>query len=174
MPSGALRRWERKRGGGWFLEDATRAKEPLAPFSLPISNVRMYSTETDEYRGIPYTGRPKNSDDSGAGVVAWSKEKLSDSDDADDTGTADIKNDTDNARPKWEYDTPVDYDSEDDGSEFDDLVADDPEEQAEARRLTRQGLQLILDDQGELIWVPKGTSPSSPVQKDVEKKSLHM
>ncbi|KAK3241507.1 hypothetical protein CYMTET_48735 [Cymbomonas tetramitiformis] len=101
-----------------------------------------------------------------AGAVAWSKEKLPDSDDDDDTGATDIKNDTDTASPKWEYDTPVDYDSEDDVSEFDDLVADDPEEQAEARRLKRQGLQLILDDKGELIWVPKGTSPSSPVQQE--------
>ncbi|KAK3287015.1 hypothetical protein CYMTET_5453 [Cymbomonas tetramitiformis] len=86
VPSGALRRWERKRGGGWFLEDATRAKEPVAPLSLPISNTRWkYSTETDEYRGISYTGpkksTPTNSDDSGAGAVAWSKEKLPDSDD---------------------------------------------------------------------------------------------
>ncbi|KAK3288223.1 hypothetical protein CYMTET_4279 [Cymbomonas tetramitiformis] len=130
--------------------------------------------ETDEYRGIPYTGRkatqstPTNSDDSGAGAVAWSKEKLPDSDDDEDTGATDSKHDIDTASPKWEYDTPGEYDSdtEDDVSEFDDLVADDAEEQAEARRLKRQGLQLIMDDKGELLWVPKGTSPTSPVQSE--------
>ncbi|KAK3234262.1 hypothetical protein CYMTET_55481 [Cymbomonas tetramitiformis] len=63
-------------------------------------------------------------DDSGAGAVAWSKETLPDSDNADDTGTTD---------------TPVEYEYENDVSEFDDLVADDPEEQAEARRLKRRG-----------------------------------
>ncbi|KAK3279314.1 hypothetical protein CYMTET_12795 [Cymbomonas tetramitiformis] len=74
----------------------------------------------------------------------------------------------DTASPKWEYDTPGEYDTvtEDDVSEFDDLVADDAEEQAEARRLKRLGLQLIMDDKGELIWAPKGTSPTSPVQPE--------
>ncbi|KAK3270049.1 hypothetical protein CYMTET_21533 [Cymbomonas tetramitiformis] len=140
MPSGELLRWERSRGGSWFLEDATRAKEPVAPFSLPTSNVYWKGAiETDEYRGIPYTGRkatqstPTNSDDSGVGAVAWSKEKLPDSDDDEDTGATDT---------------------------------DDAEERAEARRLKRQGLQLIMDDKGELLWVPKGTSPTSPVQTE--------
>ncbi|KAK3249619.1 hypothetical protein CYMTET_40962 [Cymbomonas tetramitiformis] len=187
-PSGALRRWERSRGGGWFLEDATRAKEPVAPFSLPLSNAfwkQVSVTDEYEYRGIPYTGRgkaatPTNSDDSGAGAVTWSKEKLPDSDDDDDAGATnskhdddaagatDSKHDMDTASPKWEYDTPGEYDTdtEDDVSEFDDLVADDAEEHAEARRLKRLGLQLIMDDKGELIWVPKGTSPTSPVQPE--------
>ncbi|KAK3267234.1 hypothetical protein CYMTET_24199 [Cymbomonas tetramitiformis] len=172
-PSGALRRWERKRGGGWFLEDATRAKEPVAPFSLPLSNAFWkQASVTDEYgyRGIPYTGRksatPTNSDDSGAGAVTWSKEKLPDSDDNDDAGVTDSKHDMDTASPKWVYDSPEYDDTEDDVSEFDDLVADDAEEQAEARRLKRLGLQLIMDDTGELIWVPKGTSPTSPVQPE--------
>ncbi|KAK3274625.1 hypothetical protein CYMTET_17202 [Cymbomonas tetramitiformis] len=158
-------------GGGWFLEDATRAKVPVAPFSLPISNAFWkHAIETDEYeyRGIPYTGRkavqstPANSDDSGAGAVTWSKEKLPDSDDDDGAGATDSKHDMDTASPKWEYDTPGEYDTgtEDDVSEFGDLVADDAEEQAEARRLKRLGLQLIMDDKGELIWVPKGTSPT--------------
>ncbi|KAK3242736.1 hypothetical protein CYMTET_47585 [Cymbomonas tetramitiformis] len=159
-PSGALRRWERSRGGSWFLEDATRAKEPVAPFSLPISNLYWKGAiETDEYRGIPYTGRkatqstPTNCDDSGAGAVAGSKEKLPDSDDDEDTGASDSKHGIDTASPKWEYDTPGEYatDTEDDVSEFDDLVADDAEEQAESRRLKRQGLQLIMDDKGELL-----------------------
>ncbi|KAK3278132.1 hypothetical protein CYMTET_13907 [Cymbomonas tetramitiformis] len=67
--------------------------------------------------------------------------------DADDTGTDDIgKNNTGEASPEWEYDTPVDYDSEDDASEIDDLVADDPDEHAEAREKKRQGLQLIMDE----------------------------
>ncbi|KAK3271726.1 hypothetical protein CYMTET_19943 [Cymbomonas tetramitiformis] len=162
-------RWERSRGGGWFLEDATRAKEPVAPFSSPISNAfwkQAIETDEYEYRGIPYTGRkavqltPTNSDDSGAGAVTWSKEKLPDSDDDDGAGATDSKHGMDTASPKWEYDT------EDDVSEFDDLVADDAEEQAEARRLKRLGLQLIMDDKGELIWVPKGTSPTSPVQPE--------
>ncbi|KAK3251878.1 hypothetical protein CYMTET_38800 [Cymbomonas tetramitiformis] len=174
-PSGALRRWERSRGGNWFLEDATRAKEPVAPFSLPIRNARWnYATETDEYRGIPYIGRktrqstPTSSDDSGAGVVARSKEKLPDFDDDDDAGATDSKQNIDTASPKWEYDTPGEYDthSEDDVNEFDDLVADDAEEQAEARRLKRQGLQFNMDDKGELLWVPKGTSPTSQVQPE--------
>ncbi|KAK3287717.1 hypothetical protein CYMTET_4792 [Cymbomonas tetramitiformis] len=171
-PSGALRRWERKRGGGWFLEDATRAKEPVAPFSLLLSNAfwkQASVTDEYEYRGIPYTGRkvatPTNSDDSGAGAVTWSKEKLPDSDDDDDAGVTDSKHDMDTASPKWEYDTPGEYDdTEDDVSEFDDLVADDAED--EARMLKRLGLQLIMDDKGELIWVPKGTSPTSPVQPE--------
>ncbi|KAK3263804.1 hypothetical protein CYMTET_27418 [Cymbomonas tetramitiformis] len=118
-PSGALRRWERSRGG----------------------------------------------------VVTWSKEKLPDSDDDhDDAGATDSKHDMDTASPKWEYDTPGEYiygtDTEDAVSEFDDLVADDAEEEAEARRLKRLGPQLIMDDKGELIWVPKGTSPTSPVQPE--------
>ncbi|KAK3236275.1 hypothetical protein CYMTET_53577 [Cymbomonas tetramitiformis] len=192
-PSGALRRWERNRGGGWFLEDATQLKAPVAPFSLPISRVGIaYWNPTividdDEYRGIPYKGRkpthsaPTNSEDSGTGAVSWSKEKLPDSDDNDDAGVTNSKEklpdsddkddagviyDMDTASPKWEPTSPEYDDTEDDVSEFDDLVADDAEEQAEARRLKRLGLQLIMDEKGELHWVPKGTSPTSPVQPD--------
>ncbi|KAK3252154.1 hypothetical protein CYMTET_38533 [Cymbomonas tetramitiformis] len=192
-PSGALRRWERNRGGGWFLEDATQLKAPVAPFSLPISRVGIaYWNPTividdDEYHGIPYQGRKPthsastNSEDSGTGAVSWSKEKLPDSDDNDDAGVTNSKeklpdsddkddagviHDMDTASPKWEPTSPEYDDTEDDVSEFDDLVADDAEEQAEARRLKRLGLQLIMDEKGELHWVPKGTSPTSPVQPD--------
>ncbi|KAK3241869.1 hypothetical protein CYMTET_48393 [Cymbomonas tetramitiformis] len=192
-PSGALRRWERNRGGGWFLEDATQLKAPVAPFSLPISRVGIaYWNPTividdDEYHGIPYKGRKPthsastNSEDSGTGAVSWSKEKLPDSDDNDDAGVTNSKEklpdsddkddagviyDMDTASPKWEPTSPEYDDTEDDVSEFDDLVADDAEEQAEARRLKRLGLQLIMDEKGELHWVPKGTSPTSPVQPD--------
>ncbi|KAK3252892.1 hypothetical protein CYMTET_37853 [Cymbomonas tetramitiformis] len=190
-PSGALRRWERNRGGGWFLEDATQLKAPVAPFSLPISSMGRGNPtiviDDDEYRGIPYTGRkpvhsePTDSDDSGTGAVSWSKEKLPDSDDNDDAGVTNSKEklpgsddnddagvtyDMDTASPKWEPASPEYDDTEDDVSEFDDLVADDAEEQAEARRLKRLGLQLIMDEKGELIWVPKGTSPTSPVQPE--------
>ncbi|KAK3285579.1 hypothetical protein CYMTET_6829 [Cymbomonas tetramitiformis] len=192
-PSGALRRWERNRSGGWFLEDATIVKAPVAPFSLPLSvgyNQTSVKRDDDDYRGIPYTGRkavqstPTNSDDSGTGAVTWSKEKLPDSDDPDDAsvidskeklpdsddkddaGVTDSKHDMDTASPKWEPASPEYDDTEDDVSEFDDLVADDAEEQAEARKLKRLGLQLIMDDKGELIWVPKGTSPTSPVQPE--------
>ncbi|KAK3281558.1 hypothetical protein CYMTET_10647 [Cymbomonas tetramitiformis] len=143
--------------------------------------------DDDEYRGIPYTGRkpvhsePTDSDDSGTGAVSWSKEKLPDSDDNDDAGVTNSKEklpgsddnddagvtyDMDTASPKWEPASPEYDDTEDDVSEFDDLVADDAEEQAEARRLKRLGLQLIMDEKGELIWVPKGTSPTSPVQPE--------
>ncbi|KAK3239422.1 hypothetical protein CYMTET_50654 [Cymbomonas tetramitiformis] len=167
--------WERNRGGGWFLEDATLVKAPVAPFSLPLSVAywnQTSVTDEDEYRGIPCKGRksvqstPTNSEDSGAGAVTWSKEKLPDSDDNDDAGVTDSKHDMDTASPKWEPASPEYDDTEDDVSEFDDLVADDAEEQAEARKLKRLGLQLIMDDKGELIWVPKGTSPTSPVQPE--------
>ncbi|KAK3286841.1 hypothetical protein CYMTET_5629 [Cymbomonas tetramitiformis] len=174
-------------------EDATQLKAPVAPFSLPISRVGIaYWNPTividdDEYRGIPYKGRkpihsaPTNSEDSGTGAVSWSKEKLPDSDDNDDAGVTNSKEklpdsddkddagviyDMDTASPKWEPTSPEYDDTEDDVSEFDDLVADDAEEQAEARRLKRLGLQLIMDEKGELHWVPKGTSPTSPVQPD--------
>ncbi|KAK3247210.1 hypothetical protein CYMTET_43286 [Cymbomonas tetramitiformis] len=127
---------------------------------------------------------PTDSDDSGTGAVSWSKEKLPDSDDNDDAGVTDSKeklpgsddnddagvtnskHDMDTASPKWEPASPEYDDTEDDVSEFDDLVADDAEEQAEARKLKRLGLQLIMDDKGEIIWVPKGTSPTSPVQPE--------
>ncbi|KAK3273368.1 hypothetical protein CYMTET_18382 [Cymbomonas tetramitiformis] len=174
--------------GGWFLEDATIVKAPVAPFSFPLSvgyNQTSVKRDDDDYRGIPYTGRkavqstPTNSDDSGTGAVTWSneklpdsddpddasvidsKEKLPDSDDKDDAGVTDSKHDMDTASPKWDPASPEYDDTEDDVSEFDDLVADDAEEQAEARKLKRLGLQLIMDDKGELIWVPKGISPDS-------------
>ncbi|KAK3283709.1 hypothetical protein CYMTET_8602 [Cymbomonas tetramitiformis] len=174
-------------------EDATQLKAPVAPFSLPISRVGIaYWNPTividdDEYHGIPYQGRKpthsasSNSEDSGTGAVSWSKEKLPDSDDNDDAGVTNSKeklpdsddkddagviHDMDPASPKWEPTSPEYDDTEDDVSEFDDLVADDAEEQADARRLKRLGLQLIMDEKGELHWVPKGTSPTSPVQPD--------
>ncbi|KAK3248279.1 hypothetical protein CYMTET_42251 [Cymbomonas tetramitiformis] len=98
-----------------------------------MSGVRIFTLLTlTSIAEFIYAGRPKRSptpsNDSDAGAVAWSKEKLSDYDDVDGTGTADIKNDTGEASPEWQYDTPVDYDSEDDGN---DLVADDPGEQAD-------------------------------------------
>ncbi|KAK3284772.1 hypothetical protein CYMTET_7595 [Cymbomonas tetramitiformis] len=71
MSSGALRRWERNRAGGWFLEDATQPKAVVASISTHAMNIRI----DDEYRGIPYNGRkrsvtPVASDDESGDTVA--------------------------------------------------------------------------------------------------------
>ncbi|KAK3277110.1 hypothetical protein CYMTET_14861 [Cymbomonas tetramitiformis] len=55
--------------------------------------------EMGDYRGIPYAGHPNKvspatSDNSNVTAGAWSREDLSDIDDADDIGTADIEDDT--------------------------------------------------------------------------------
>lgn len=76
MSSGALRRWERNRAGGWFLEDATQPKAGVASGSELTTNLRIVSKyDDDEYRGIPYTGRRKSvtpvvSDDESGDTVA--------------------------------------------------------------------------------------------------------
>ena len=76
MSSGALRRWERNRAGGWFLEDATQPKAGVASGSELTMNLRIVSKyDDDEYRGIPYTGRRKSvtpvvSDDESGDTVA--------------------------------------------------------------------------------------------------------
>ncbi|KAK3265662.1 hypothetical protein CYMTET_25675 [Cymbomonas tetramitiformis] len=137
------------------------------PWNVDVLGVAYGACRSCPHRCTGYIrpqGKQRDCDDSGAGAVTWSKEKLPDSDDNDDAGVTDSKHDIDTASPKWEPASPEYDDTEDDVSEFDDLVADDAEEQAEARKLKRLGLQLIMDDKGELIWVPKGTSPTSPVQ----------
>jgi hypothetical protein len=63
MSSGALRRWERNRAGGWFLEDATQPKAGVdsgAGLTMNPRIVRISKYDDSEYRGIPYTGRQKS------------------------------------------------------------------------------------------------------------------
>eukprot|EP00854_Cymbomonas_tetramitiformis_P016800 gene16800-biopygen17338 len=65
----------------------------------------MPKMEMGDYRGIPYAGHPNKvspatSDNSNVTAGAWSREDLSDIDDADDIGTADIEDDTGTAAPE--------------------------------------------------------------------------
>ena len=68
-----LMRWERRRGSGWFLEDATSAKEPVQPFDMDARDWRptrasagrapVVMSYVEDYKGIPYYGRRKPSMD---------------------------------------------------------------------------------------------------------------
>ncbi|KAK3243376.1 hypothetical protein CYMTET_46968 [Cymbomonas tetramitiformis] len=49
-PDGSLVRWERMRGAGWFLDDATKGNEFVAPFDYAGYGHL-------DYHGIPFYGR---------------------------------------------------------------------------------------------------------------------